>query len=248
MINNLLQLLLLNLQSILANQLVGLCVGGSVATNYFNEKTSDIDCYVITENALPKNIIQQLKNMHKQLYLSQIPYAQKIEASYIPKPLLMNFNPKETRPYFNEGKLYIAAYNNNFIIELYILREQGITIFGPKIKQLIKEITSNDLQFAIKHNLIEYWQPMLADVEKLNRHDYQVFAILTMCRTLYTLEVNKISSKPDSANWAIKNTSGPWQELIKKALSWQPEHSFNYLEETKHFINYVLNKSKNKFN
>ncbi len=244
MITNILQQLLLNLQSILENQMIGLYVGGSVATNYFNEKTSDIDCYIITTNELSTNTIQQLQDIHEQFYLSQTLYAQKVEASYIPKSILINFNSKDVRPYFNEGNFYLAPYGSNFVIELYVLREQGIRVFGPDIKKLAKEITINDLRLAIESNLNEYWRPMLANVEKLSRSDYQVFAILTMCRTLYTLETNKIASKPDAAHWAIENTPGMFKELIEKALSWQPKHFFDRFKETQYFINYVLNTSR----
>lgn len=244
MINILLQQLLLKIQTVLSCQLVGLYIGGSIATNSFNNETSDIDCYVITEHALSKNIIQHIEAMHKAFYLSEIVYARKVEVSYIPKASLVNFNPQDRRPYFNEGNFYLAPYGNNFIIELYVLREKGISVFGPNIKLLTKEITVSDLRLAIHRNLIDYWQPMLANLEKLQRDDYQVFGILTMCRILYTLETNLIASKKEAAQWAVKNLNRTWKELIEKALCWQAPQQFNQLEATQQFISYVLNKSK----
>ena len=84
---------------------------------------------------------------------------------------------------------------------------------------------------------------MLNDLEKLKRSDYQVFAILTMCRTLYSLETGMIASKTEAAQWAIKNLNVDWKDLIEKALSWKSHHAFNRLEETQQFVKYVLNKS-----
>ncbi|MGQ3889864.1 aminoglycoside adenylyltransferase domain-containing protein [Legionella sp. CNM-1927-20] len=243
MINNILQQLLLQIRPILSNELIGMYIGGSVATNNFNSKSSDIDCYVITTGSLAKNKIQQLEEMHKQFYLSKLTYAKKVEVSYISKPTLLNFNPHDTRPYFNEGSFYLAHYRNNFIIELYVLREKGIPICGPNIKQLVKEITVKDLRLAMQKNLNEYWEPMLNNLAKLRRNDYQVFAILTMCRTLYTLETGMITSKIEAARWTISNNdNSAWKDLIEEALCWTQHHSFNRLEETQQFIKYVLDK------
>lgn len=242
MINNLFQQLLLQIQSILSNQFVGMYIGGSIATNSFNDETSDIDCYIITKTSLSKKMIHQIEKMHKQFYTCKIPYAKRIEVSYIPKHDLLNFDPNNTRPYFNEGNFYVAHYGSNFIIELYVLREKGITIAGSDIKQLIKEISAEELKMAIQKNLDEYWKPVVNDLEKLKRSDYQVFAILTMCRTLYSSETGMIASKTEAAQWTIRNIGTDWKDLIEEALSWNPHHAFNRLEETKQFVEYVLEK------
>jgi hypothetical protein len=225
--------------------LIGLYIGGSFANNSFNDETSDIDCYIVTTTSLSKGSIHEIEEMHNKFYLNKLPYAKKIEASYIPKHDLLKFNPSNNRPYFNEGNFYLADYGSNFIIELYVLRENGITIAGPNIKPLIKEISSEDLKLAIQRNLDEYWYPVLNDLEKLKRNDYQVFAILTMCRTLFSLEKGSITSKIEAAQWAINNLNSDWKDLIETALSWKAGHTFNRLEDTKQFIKYVINKNRN---
>jgi len=236
----LLQGLLQKLQSSLLDRFIGLYVGGSIANNSFNSNTSDIDCYIITTEPLPKHTISQIEAIHNQLYLSQAPYAKKIEASYIYQNDLWDFNPDNTRPYFNEGNLYLAPYGNNFIIELWMLREKGITIVGPPINDLIKEISPEDLKLAIKKNLDEYWQVMLTDLVKLNRSDYQVFAVFTMCRTLYSLETGSITSKTKAAQWVINKHNAVWNDLIAKVIAWEPGFELNKLNETQQFIKYVL--------
>ncbi|MBX3709988.1 MAG: DUF4111 domain-containing protein [Gammaproteobacteria bacterium] len=241
-INNLFRHLLLQIQLILSDQFVGMYVGGSIANNSFNEETSDIDCYIVTTTSLPKSIIHKIEEMHKQFYASKLIYAKKVEASYIPQHDLLYFNPDSVRPYFNEGSFYLASYGSNFIIELYMLRERGSTIAGPDIKKLIKEISLADLKLAIQKNLDEYWNPVLNDLEKLKRSDYQVFAILTMCRTLYSMETGMMASKKEAAQWVIKNIDTNWKDLIEKSLSWKPHHGFNRLKETQQFVEYVIEK------
>lgn len=245
LLNDLMKHLLLKIQFTLTNQLVGMYIGGSIANNSFNQDTSDIDCYIITKSTLSEEVIRQIETMHKQLYLSQLPYSQKIEVSYIPKDDLMSFDPKAVRPYFNEGRFCLAQYGNNFIIELFMLRENGIAIMGGNLKDLIKEITTQDLQKAIEKYLAEYWALILNDLTKLRRSDYQVFAILTMCRTLYSLETGKIASKMTAAQW-VMNYDAAWKVLIEQAVTSSPHVELNKLEETQRFIQYVLDKCCNR--
>jgi Domain of unknown function (DUF4111) len=244
-INNLLWQLIQQIQSILMDKFIGMYVGGSIANNSFNLETSDIDCYIVTSNILSEDIVHKIEEMHKHFYSSQLPYAKKIEASYIPQNDLLNFNPSSTRPYFNEGNFYLGEYGSNFIIELFMLKEKGITITGPDIKKLIKEISIQDLQNAIKKNLMEYWEPSLQNLSKYKRSDYKVFAILTMCRTLYTLEMNSIVSKAEAAKWAMNKLDSKWKLLIEQAIAWQQNSDLNKQEESLEFVRYVINLSRN---
>jgi GrpB-like predicted nucleotidyltransferase (UPF0157 family)/RimJ/RimL family protein N-acetyltransferase len=221
-INNLLQQLLLQVQSILTNEFVGMYIGGSLASDSFNCQTSDIDCYIITTKMLSENMVRKIEEMHNQFYSSKLQYAKKIEASYIPQKDLLDFDPQGMCPYFNEGRYYLGHYGNNYLIELFVLREKGISVAGPDIKSLIKGISTQSLKAAIQKNLHEYWEPNLIDFSKFKRSDYQVFAILTMCRTLYSLETGKITSKIEAAQWAMQQLDTKWKNLIKLASAWEP--------------------------
>lgn len=243
-INDLLSKLLLQIQSILKSKFVGMYIGGSLANNSFNDETSDIDCYIITNSKLAKNEISKIAEMHNDFYKSKIAYANKIEASYLPQSDILNFDPKNTRPYFNEGKFYLAHYGSNFEIELSMLREKGITLSGPSIKNLIKEISAQDLKLAIHKNLAEYWHPTLNDLPRYERSDYQVFAILTMCRTLYSLETGNIASKMEAAQWAIDRLEPKWKELVVCAITCQPGQELNKGEEAKQFVKWIVDKVK----
>ncbi len=241
-INELLQQLLLQAQSILKNKFIGMYIGSSLANDSFHRETSDIDCYIITTSVLSKDIDKKIEEMHNAFYSSKLQYTQKIEVSYIPKKDLMSFDPGCMRPYFNEGRYYLATYGNNFLIELHVLREKGITIIGPDIKGLIKEISIQNLKSAILKNLQEYWGAALNDPSKFTRSDYQVFTILTMCRTIYSLETGAITSKTEAAHWVIKKLDANWKNLIEEALTWVPGCEINKLEDTQQFVRYVLNK------
>ncbi len=219
-------------------------IGGSLTGDSFHCKTSDIDCYIVTSNVLSNDLFRQIETMHAQIYLSKLDFAKKIEASYIPQNDLLDFNPNATRPYFNEGRYYRGQYGNNYLIELFLLREKGIALAGPDIKLLIKEISTQTLKSAIQKNLYEYWEINVSDLIRYERSDYQVFAILTMCRSLYSLETGRITSKIEAAQWAMKQLDSNSKNLIELAITWEPSQKINKLEETQNFVRYVLNKSR----
>jgi len=246
-INELLQKLLFQIRAILEEKFVGLYIGGSLSSNSFDPETSDIDCYIVTIGILPKQLIQKIEELHQEFYLSNLAFSSKIEASYVPQEDLLNFNPKATRPYFNEGYFCFGQYGSNYLIELKVLRENGITLVGPDIKNLIKEISAQNLRLAIQNNLQEYWKNTLKDFSKFGRSDYQVFAILTLCRTLYSLETGKIASKKEAARWAIQKLEANWKSLIEQACAWKPGQEIDKLDETKRFVSYVINRN-NSYN
>jgi hypothetical protein len=55
---------------------------------------------------------------------------------------------------------------------------------------------------------------MLEEPKRLHSSEYQAYAIVTMCRVLYTLEHGTIVSKPVSARWA--DTMSSWTNLTKQ--------------------------------
>ena len=245
-VNEFLLKFLFQVRTILEEKFVGLYIGGSLATDSFEAETSDIDCYVVTEGVLSENLIKKIEEFHQRFYLGDLPFSSKIEASYIPKDDLLNFDPEDERPYFNEGQFHLGAYGNNYLIELCVLRESGVTLSGPDIKNLVKEISVKNLRLAIRDNLHEYWESALKDSSKFRRSDYQVFAILTMCRSLYSLDSGKIASKKEAAQWAVQNLEAKWKHLIEQARDWKPGQEIDKLNETGRFVSYVINECEQR--
>jgi hypothetical protein len=74
----------------------------------------------------------------------------------------------------------------------------------------------------------------------LRSDDYQAYAILTMCRALYTLETGAIASKPAAARWAQAALSETRSVSIERALAWRPGMPLEMLDETLDLIQYTL--------
>ena len=124
--------------------------------------------------------------------------------------------------------------------EWYLLRERGVTLFGPPPQDIIEPISHDEFMHAIKANALA-WGEWIHDMD--NRKS-QAYAILTMCRALYTWKNGEQVSKKQAALWA-QHQLPAWSHLIQNALLWredwrneQVDHEATF-DETKRFVDAV---------
>jgi hypothetical protein len=240
-INALLTTVLTNVRELLGDQLAGLYLYGSLATGDFNPETSDIDVAIVTEDEIADDMIPALAMMHTRITESANPWARKLEGSYIPRHALRRYNPAGSpRPSFNEGHFYLAPHGSDWILQRHILREHGVVVAGPPPATLIDPITPEELRRAVRGFLHEWWRPMLAGPTRLHDRAYQVYAVLTMCRALYTLHHGDIAAKPAAARWACSTLPAPWPTLIDQALAWPHTPQPDDLNATLAFIRHTV--------
>ena len=112
----------------------------------------------------------------------------------------------------------MGGHGSDWVIQSHILREHGIILSGPALRDLIDPVAPDDLRRAMRELLREWWAPMLHDTTRLRSAEYQAYAVLTMCRALYTLETGAVASKPVAARWAQAALGEPRAVLIERAL------------------------------
>jgi len=240
-VNAMLLKLLSEAQRILKDQFIGMYLYGSLASGDFNPETSDIDFLVVTSEALSKETISELEKMHVRFWQSGMKWASKLEGRYIAKDEMCRHNPNyPARPCLNEGEFYMAREESDWIIQRYTIRLQGITLAGPDPKTLIDPVAPIEIQKAISGYLCEWWKPLLDHPARLDSSKYQAYAILSMCRALYTLEYDTIASKQVSARWTQENFGRRWSGLIAEALAWRPDVVLDRKNETIDFIRFTI--------
>lgn len=177
---------------------------GSLALGDIDPIRSDIDYLVVTSNILSKEKISELESLHTCILLSDLQWKTNFEGSYIDKIALRRYDSTNSiHPVIrSDGSLGFDRHGDEWVIQRYIIREKGITLAGPKSKILIDSIASNDLRLAQKNLLKYWWAPQLEDAHRLNTSVYQAYAILTMCRALFTMQYGIVGSKKDAACWA----------------------------------------------
>jgi hypothetical protein len=222
-INAVLQALLSGVQGVLGDCFVGLYLYGSLAGGDFDPQRSDIDFVVATAGELPNEMVAALEAMHARIANSGLKWAAKLEGAYVPLDTLRRHDPSGSPcPCINEGRFYLATLGSDWVIQRYTLREQGVVVAGPDLRNLIDPVQPDDLKRAVLGFLREWWAPMLRDPDpRLHGGEYQAYAILTMCRALYTLQQGTVVSKTVAARWAQETLGESWEGLIERALTWR---------------------------
>lgn len=239
-VNAVLHSLLKEVQAILVDRFVGLYLYGSLSSGDFNPRRSDIDFVVVTDGFLDDETIASLGKMHAKMAGSGDKWASKLEGAYLPQQLLGEADPQGAKvPQINEAEFYQAALGSDWVIQYHTLREQAVVVAGPSLHQMLEPTSPQALRQAVVNVLKEWWAPMLADNQRLQCSDYQAYAVLTMCRALYTLRVGGVPTKTSAARWARQTLDQKWHSLIEWAVEYPVDQAVR-LDEVMELLRYTL--------
>lgn len=219
-VNAVLHMLLSSVQTILGDHFIGMYLYGSLASGDFDQ-SSDVDFVVVTYDEIAGDLFAALQAMHARINTGDSPWAIQVEVSYIPQHALRRYDPTHAlHPHIDRGRgesLGMKKHDSDWIIQRHMLREQGLVVTGPAPRTLIDPVLPNELRRAVLEILHGWWAPMLDDPTRLNSRGYQSYAVLTMCRMLYTLQYGTVVSKPVAAHWAQETLGERWVPLIERA-------------------------------
>jgi len=194
----------------------------------------------------------ELQSIHDQIARLDTPWAIQLEGSYISQYALRRFDPEHADfPNIERGfgeRLKMVYHDDWWTIHRHILRERGITIFGPPPLTLIDPVSPDDLRRAVLALLHAWAERFLAHPGEIRPRGYQSYIVLSLCRSLYTLQYGDVVSKPVAASWFQRTQGGSWNSLIQRArvgrhnggLDAEPED----VNGTLAFIRYTLERSK----
>lgn len=243
-VNEILGVLLQEIRGVLTDQLVGMYLHGSLAIGDFNPDTSDIDFLVVTGNKISEQCMASLMAMHSRIASIDSTWSSELEGSYIPRDAVRRYNPADCHhPRLERGEtLRIESHDSDWVIQRHIIYHHGVVIAGPPPKDLIDPVLPDDVRQAVL-DLLWWWELQLADTSLIQVSGYRTYAILTMCRILYTLEHGTIVTKPTAAHWAEDTLGERWSDLIGKALRWRSGKSMAGLDEVMAFIQFTLDQA-----
>jgi hypothetical protein len=245
-VNHVLDELLAGAKSALDGQFVGMYLYGSLSSGDFNLDTSDVDFLFVTEGELPKEKILELEMLHQRLWASGLKWAAKLEGAYVSRQTIRRHDPSAPPcPTVNEHAFYVAHLGSDWIIQRHILRN-GVVVAGPSPAELIDPVTGDEVRAAVIQIMKEWWQPMLENPAWLDERgsEYKVYAVVSMCRVLYTLEHKEIASKPVSARWALTQVDDTQRQQIEDALTWNYGLAWNHsLDEALELIRVAVERS-----
>ena len=244
-VNTLLRELLLGLSAILGDRVIGVYLHGSLVFGGFDLRGSDIDFLVVIDGEVSEHEFDSLRLMHERIAASGAVLATELEGSYITKAALRRHNPENaTHPNIERGgSLAVRQHYSDWVIQRHVLREHGQALVGPHPTELIDPIEEYELRSAVLEVLTGWWVPMLDDPVHLQDRGYRAYAVLTMCRILYTLEHGTVVSKPTAGHWAMERLPDRWAILVNTALAWPVAARAVELESTLAFIQYAAEQA-----
>ena len=245
-VNAVLSALLVGVQAALGDTLVGVYLHGSAATGDLQPGRSDIDFLVATRGELPENRLAALEAMHSRLTASGLRWATVLEGSYIPQGALRRYDPAHARhPALSvDGTFAVDEHGIDGVIVRHRIREEGIVLAGPDPRSLIDPVNPDDLRDASRGILAEWWAPQVDDHSRLHAPAYHAYAILTMCRLLFTLRFGQVVSKSAAATWARDELCSTWTSLIDRANAWREGMPMDDLDGALALIRFALQSSR----
>lgn len=188
------------LRSTLDDNLVALYTYGSVFTPDFDPESSDIDCIAVTLRPLSDADLERLRIDLKEAVQAK-KWAQRLQISFLASGRLLVSDT--TACLYQFGTLSRSGSDGNPIIWIDHF-QRGRVLFGPKPESLVPSISKQILWEALVREL-GYLRDELVDKPDSNWRDqasYRAYAVVTMCRILFTAATGNLGTKPEAAEWA----------------------------------------------
>jgi hypothetical protein len=170
-------------------------------------------------------------------------WVERIEIAYLSATALQTFrsHPSPIAVVSPGEPFHFKEAGNDWLINWYVVRQQGVALFGPPSKTLIAPISEEEYLKAVRVQVADWatW------VYHMRNRKSQAYAILTMCRALYALRHGVQASKKQAALWAAKELP-QWSSLIEQALLWRASSSDKGVDHdatfpvTVQFVDYVV--------
>jgi Aminoglycoside adenylyltransferase, C-terminal domain/Nucleotidyltransferase domain len=214
-------------RAILGPHLRGVYLVGSLAVGEFDPTESDLDIIVVTDDALPDDLIAALRELHTQFGSSPSPWARRLEAVYVPQGDLRAPAPVNARyPQVERDRpFFVEPLEPGWSVQRYTLREHGVVIAGPEPCQLLDPVDPDEMRregAIIASTWLEQAEHDPSWLDWARPRPYFAFVIATLCRLLYTLETGAVASKPSATRWAQQTLGHEWAGFI--ARSWAARH------------------------
>lgn len=241
-INQILDVLRAEIQQRLGSKLIGLYLYGSLVWGDFDYDISDIDLLAATASDITDDEAAALKHMHEAFARQYPRWDNRIEVQYFSLHGLKTFKTQAGRMgNISPGEpFHIIEAGKEWLMNWYFVQDYGVTLFGPVPATLIDPISKAEFLQAVRDHAM-WWRDNLARTEA--DAPYQSYAILTLCRALYTARNSEQVSKVRAARWAADQLP-QWSTLIHNALRWRkdPQHNEAMYPETAAFVRFMIDR------
>jgi hypothetical protein len=214
-VNQVLGELLAGIQGVLGDKLVGLYLFGSLVTAGYDDGVSDIDLLAATTGDVDDEELESLRRMHRGFVRNHLEWEDRIEVAYLSVDALQTFKTQTSRlAIISPGEpLHVVEAGRDWLLNWYLVLEANVTLFGPPPGDIIVPISKDEYVEEVREHARTWGQGW----GFLRDRGSQSYAVLTMCRALYTHRTGEYTSKAQAAAWA-QHELPEWADLIQDAL------------------------------
>jgi hypothetical protein len=214
---DLLRIIAAELPGILAGNLVGVYVWGSLTYDAFDETCSDVDLVAVTERDIDDREFSGLEawfaNKEKQNR-----WVRRIDMRFVIDNEFLDKTSRCCGFYHYLGKLTRHGSDGNPFIWLNVAKS-GVTLWGKDAKLIAPHVSDRCLSDALLLEL-NYLKEDLAS-NAGDRSDkafiHNAYAVLTACRIYYTASHRTLVSKDEALRWALETAPPHWRPVIQTA-------------------------------
>ncbi len=151
-VNEILELLLARHQSILGTKLVGFYLYGSLVIGDFDPDISDIDLVAALSSDIDGSEFAALQKMHADFAQQHRAWDGRIEVCYISMAALNTVRSRtSTIANISPGEpFHMRESSREWLSDWYLVRERGVTLFGPPPQEIIEPISKEEFMQTIK--------------------------------------------------------------------------------------------------
>lgn len=217
-VNAVIDRLRVGIRAALGERLVGLYLYGSLVTGDYDDDSSDVDLLAVTKTDITQSEFDALKQMQDALTAEQARWHDRIEIAYLSRHALQTFRTERSPiAIISPGEpFHVKDAGIDWLMNWYVVRTYGRTLWGPPPAAVIAPISRDEFVQAVKGHMHD-WREWL---DHIDTRPAQAYAILTMCRGLYTARHGEQVSKLRAAQWAAAELP-EWSALILDALRWR---------------------------
>src|SRR5262245_56771673 len=142
-VNELIDILLKQMKTILGQKLVGFYLTGSLVTGDYDDDCSDVDLLAAISSELDDTEFNALKKMHDDIVLNNKRWDDRFEIAYVSLRGLKTFKTESSNiGIISPGEpFHIIEADRLWLPNWYMVREKGRTLFGPTPTDIIAPIS-----------------------------------------------------------------------------------------------------------
>lgn len=206
---------------LLAENLVGIYLHGSLAAGCFQWERSDIDFLVVVKH--PLTIEKKIAVVEALYALSPDAPPAGFEISVIlekdcremayPMPYDLHYSPLYREEYEKDARGFCERMNGldpDLTTHILTVHAFGAVIHGPSAARVFGKVKREDALAAIQADLSQVSEVL---------HENPVYYVLTLCRALAYYREELVLSKKTGGEWALKNLPHAYQSVIQAALN-----------------------------